>query len=112
MLASYVPYVLVTLLDIEGLREVGYVASFEFTARLWGGALNDLVIATRLIVYLYHRVMASQDLPVAGSSTPSKRWTQFYAALQLAIQSSAHKWTSVSSPLSMFSVPVVLRRLT
>jgi len=28
-----------------------------------------------------------------GSSTPSKRWTQFYAALQLAIQSAAHKWT-------------------
>ena len=26
---------------------------------------------------------------------PSKRWTQFYAALQLAIQRAAHKWTSV-----------------
>ncbi|KAH9019220.1 hypothetical protein EDB85DRAFT_1873290 [Lactarius pseudohatsudake] len=29
----------------------------------------------------------------SDSSTPSKRWTQFYAALQLAIQSAAHKWT-------------------
>ncbi|KAF8267753.1 hypothetical protein EI94DRAFT_1579993 [Lactarius quietus] len=28
-----------------------------------------------------------------ASATPSKRWTQFYAALQLAIQSAAHKWT-------------------
>ncbi|KAI9454228.1 hypothetical protein BJY52DRAFT_1285243 [Lactarius psammicola] len=37
--------------------------------------------------------MASNELPVAGGSTPSKRWTQFYAAIQLAIQSAAHKWT-------------------
>ncbi|KAH8979519.1 hypothetical protein EDB83DRAFT_2494169, partial [Lactarius deliciosus] len=29
----------------------------------------------------------------SDSATPSKRWTQFYAALQLAIQSAAHKWT-------------------
>ncbi|KAI0316185.1 hypothetical protein OF83DRAFT_1173143 [Amylostereum chailletii] len=27
------------------------------------------------------------------NSAPSKRWTQFYAALQLAIQRAAHKWT-------------------
>ncbi|KAI0299015.1 hypothetical protein B0F90DRAFT_657741 [Multifurca ochricompacta] len=27
------------------------------------------------------------------ASVPSKRWTQFYAALQLAIQRAAHKWT-------------------
>jgi len=35
--------------------------------------------------------MASQEEPV--SPPPSKRWTQFYAALQLAIQRAAHKWT-------------------
>ncbi|KAH9964967.1 hypothetical protein BC827DRAFT_1126987 [Russula dissimulans] len=35
--------------------------------------------------------MASQEAPI--NPTPSKRWTQFYAALQLAIQRSAHKWT-------------------
>ncbi|KAN0141850.1 hypothetical protein V8E53_000312 [Lactarius tabidus] len=29
----------------------------------------------------------------AVGTTPSKRWTQFYAALQLAIQSAAHKWS-------------------
>ncbi|KAF8487083.1 hypothetical protein DFH94DRAFT_13594 [Russula ochroleuca] len=34
--------------------------------------------------------MASQE---AVGPPPSKRWTQFYAALQLAIQRSAHKWT-------------------
>jgi hypothetical protein len=37
--------------------------------------------------------MAPQEEPV--SPPPSKRWTQFYAALQLAIQRAAHKWTSV-----------------
>jgi len=35
--------------------------------------------------------MASQEEPVGPP--PSKRWTQFYAALQLAIQRAAHKWT-------------------
>ncbi|KAI0255531.1 hypothetical protein BJV78DRAFT_1119498 [Lactifluus subvellereus] len=35
--------------------------------------------------------MASQEAPV--DTAPSKRWTQFYAALQLAIQRAAHKWT-------------------
>jgi hypothetical protein len=40
---------------------------------------------------------ASQEAPTAlDSSASSKRWTQFYAALQLAIQRVAHKWTSVS----------------
>ncbi|ETW79332.1 hypothetical protein HETIRDRAFT_324225 [Heterobasidion irregulare TC 32-1] len=29
----------------------------------------------------------------ASASQPSVRWTHFYAALQLAIQRSAHKWT-------------------
>ena len=42
---------------------------------------------------------------VMASTTPSKRWTQFYAALQLAIQSAAHKWTSVHPrSLSIFCV--------
>ncbi|KAH9976781.1 hypothetical protein BGW80DRAFT_1167345 [Lactifluus volemus] len=36
--------------------------------------------------------MASQEAPI-DSTTSSKRWTQFYAALQLAIQRAAHKWT-------------------
>jgi len=36
--------------------------------------------------------MASQQVPVS-SPPSSKRWTQFYAALQLAIQRAAHKWT-------------------
>jgi hypothetical protein len=40
-----------------------------------------------------HSHMAPQLEPV--NSQPSKRWTQFYAALQLAIQRAAHKWTSV-----------------
>ena len=45
----------------------------------------------------------SQPVMASNGSTPSKRWTQFYAALQLAIQSAAHKWTSVSSrSLSIF----------
>ncbi|KAI0277855.1 hypothetical protein BGY98DRAFT_977016 [Russula aff. rugulosa BPL654] len=35
--------------------------------------------------------MAPQQEP--ASPLPSKRWTQFYAALQLAIQRAAHKWT-------------------
>jgi len=35
--------------------------------------------------------MAPQEEPVGPP--PSKRWTQFYAALQLAIQRAAHKWT-------------------
>ncbi|KAF8494446.1 hypothetical protein F5888DRAFT_659999 [Russula emetica] len=35
--------------------------------------------------------MAPQQEPV--SPPQSKRWTQFYAALQLAIQRAAHKWT-------------------
>ncbi|KAI9455293.1 hypothetical protein F5148DRAFT_984784 [Russula earlei] len=39
--------------------------------------------------------MASQDqeTPVSINPAPSKRWSQFYAALQLAIQRAAHKWT-------------------
>ncbi|KAI0297903.1 hypothetical protein BC826DRAFT_134216 [Russula brevipes] len=37
---------------------------------------------------------ASQEAPTTlDSSAQSKRWTQFYAALQLAIQRVAHKWT-------------------
>jgi hypothetical protein len=41
----------------------------------------------------------SQETPVVDP-VPSKRWTQFYAALQLAIQRAAHKWTLV-----FFSLP-------
>jgi hypothetical protein len=37
--------------------------------------------------------MAPEQEPV--SPLPSKRWIQFHAALQLAIQRAAHKWTSV-----------------
>jgi len=39
-------------------------------------------------------IMASQEAPPANP-VPSKRWTQFHAALQLAIQRAAHKWTFV-----------------
>ena len=42
-----------------------------------------------------HSHMAPQQEPEPVSLPPSKRWTQFYAALQLAIQRAAHKWTSV-----------------
>jgi hypothetical protein len=46
--------------------------------------------------------MASQEVtPV--NLVPSKRWTQFYAALQLAIQRAARKWTFV---LFLFSLPI------
>jgi hypothetical protein len=38
----------------------------------------------------------SQQQPPLNPA-PSKRWTQFYAALQLAIQRAAHKWTFVFS---------------
>jgi len=36
--------------------------------------------------------MASQEA-MPADPVPSKRWTQFYAALQLAIQRAARKWT-------------------
>ena len=39
--------------------------------------------------------MASQEATPADP-VPSKRWTQFYAALQLAIQRAARKWTFVA----------------
>jgi hypothetical protein len=45
----------------------------------------------------------SQATPVVDP-VPSKRWTQFYAALQLAIQRAAHKWTLV------FSLPILASR--
>ncbi|KAH9996152.1 hypothetical protein BJV74DRAFT_769225 [Russula compacta] len=37
--------------------------------------------------------MASQQEALVTPAPPSKRWTQFYAALQLAIQRAAHRWT-------------------
>jgi len=51
--------------------------------------------------------MASQEATPANP-VPSKRWTQFYAALQLAIQRAARKWTFV---LFFFYSTSLARRL-
>ena len=61
--------------------------------------------------------MASQEATPADP-VPSKRWTQFYAALQLAIQRAARKWTFVllffptcaSSSKVSFSRDLILSR--
>jgi hypothetical protein len=50
--------------------------------------------------------MASQEAPV--NPVPSKRWTQYYAALQLAIQRAAHKWTFVFPSPSPRNDPLFL----
>jgi hypothetical protein len=54
----------------------------------------------------------SQQQPPLNPA-PSKRWTQFYAALQLAIQRAAHKWTFVfllpsTLPHFLFHTPLAL----
>jgi len=51
--------------------------------------------------------MASQEA-TPSNPVPSKRWTQFYAALQLAIQRAARKWTFV---LFLFFCFLSLRKL-
>ncbi|KAH9061951.1 glycoside hydrolase [Lactarius vividus] len=59
VLASYAPYDLLTApLDIEGLRDVGYVASFEFTA----GALDAAAAV------IFGEVVAKGKVPVCGGN--------------------------------------------
>lgn len=46
----------------------------------------------------------------AAGAKGSKRWQHFYAALQLAIQRSAHKWTWVPPTIFRGSIPSSTRR--
>ena len=83
----------------RGLRT--YVRrSFPETAMCKKGCLFSLVCNLLynpglgwLLGSVQHSHMAPQEEPIIP--LPSKRWTQFYAALQLAIQRAAHKWTFV-----------------